>query len=76
MAFKMFKNLRHFMTVRHICSWQHHFTSKKIMGTEETAHGVGFLYGKLVIWAKIYPCLIADSIVSKLDQRDTKASDG
>ena len=28
MAFKMFKNLRLLMTVRHICSWQHQATSR------------------------------------------------
>ncbi|EGW14499.1 hypothetical protein I79_023484 [Cricetulus griseus] len=45
-AFKVFNNLRLFMIVRHVCSWQHQFTSEKMMGIEETPYGVSFIVAK------------------------------
>ena len=64
------------MTVRDIYSWQYQSTHEKMMGFKETPYGVCFLYGKnLAIWAKKLPTalvLIADSILSKLDQQNAK----
>ena len=46
-----------FMTMRHVCLWQHQSTSEKIMGIEETPDGVYFFVAKVSHWARKCPCL-------------------
>lgn len=57
------------MTMRHICSWQHHFTSEMI-GIEETPYGVCFHCGKVRHQAKklLLP-LTADNVLCRMTCR-------
>ena len=59
--------------MRLVCSWQRQSTSKKIMGTEETPHGVYFLCGKSKPLGKKMPSAsTADIVLIQLDKQDTK----
>ena len=62
------------MTMRHVCSWQHQSTSEKIMGIEETPHGVYFLCGKSKPLGKKMPVPRLLTLCC-LDKQDTKESD-
>ena len=64
------------MTLRYICSWQHQQTSRKDDGHQRTSiWSLLSILANLAIWARNYPCLFADSMLSKLDKRNTKEGD-
>ena len=63
-------NIRIFMTVRHICSWQHQSTSENMMSIKEPPYGVCFLCGKGQLETVL--ASTADIMLSKLDKQDTK----
>ena len=70
MAFKMFNNTGSiFMIMSHVRSWQHQFTTEKMMDIEETT------WSLLSVWKrKSVLALIADGMLSKLDKHETKES--
>ena len=75
MAFKRFVNLRFFMTMRHICSWQYQFTSE-MLGTEETPYGLCYHSGKIShLSNKLLLLGLLDSMLCKVDTQDPQERD-
>lgn len=73
---RCFNNIHFFflMTMRHVCFWQHQFTSIKIMGIKEIPYGLYFLCGKVSLGQECGLALTADSMLSKLDKQDMKVT--
>ena len=76
MPFKIFFLLKVFMTMRHICSWKHQFTSEKIMSIGETPYEICFHCDKISHWAKkLFLPLTTDNVLCRLDMQDTQEKD-
>ena len=58
--------------MRHVCSWQHQSTSKKINDIKETPPGIYFCMAKISYGKENVHASTADTILSQLDKWDTK----
>ena len=63
------------MKVKHICSWQHQFTSKEMMSIEELHIQFVFFVAKLATGQETTLALTAGNMAFKLDKQDIKEGD-